>query len=190
MVNAERFNRISASFFLPDAPNNPVRGAYYLRHVGFLGAAAPAVKGLRKPQFSADSAGVITIAFALPQVRETTVVVNPPIQGSAMTGATLTASGISPATVDRYAKDLQSTARSVGQTLDFAEAQTLARERLSATIQDRTQKPIPSTNPDDEQAAIERLAKILQDIARRDGKELSQEDAIAQATAKVRRQAL
>ena len=88
MVNAERFNRISASFFLPDAPNNPVRGAYYLRHVGFLGAAAPAVKGLRKPQFSADSAGVITIAFALPQVRETTVVVNPPIQGSAMTGAT------------------------------------------------------------------------------------------------------
>ncbi len=60
LVNEERYNRISASFFLPDAPNNPVPGVYYLRHVGFLGAAAPAVKGLRKPTFNLSSSdGVI-----------------------------------------------------------------------------------------------------------------------------------
>lgn len=66
LVNAERFNRISASFYLPDAPANPAPGVYYLRHVGFLGAAAPAVKGLRKPVFDfADTAGTVVVDFAL-----------------------------------------------------------------------------------------------------------------------------
>ena len=67
MVNAERFNRISSSFFLPDSPENPVPGVYYLRHVGFLGAAAPAVRGLRKPTFAlaSDAAGIVTVEFSL-----------------------------------------------------------------------------------------------------------------------------
>lgn len=69
MVNEERFNRISASFFLPDAPMNPVPGVYYLRHVGFLGAAAPALKGMRKPQFdlAADADYTLTLEFSLPE---------------------------------------------------------------------------------------------------------------------------
>lgn len=67
LVNAERFARISSSFFLPDAPSNPVPGVYYLRHVGFLGAAAPAVKGLRKPSFNlSDEAGTVTVEFSIP----------------------------------------------------------------------------------------------------------------------------
>ena len=56
MVAAGRFKKISASFYAPDAPGNPVPGVYYLRHVGFLGAAAPAVKGLRAPSFAACAA--------------------------------------------------------------------------------------------------------------------------------------
>lgn len=65
LVNEERFNRISASFFLPSAPGNPVPGVYYLRHVGFLGAAAPAVTGLRKPSFSlSQAAGTVTFAMS------------------------------------------------------------------------------------------------------------------------------
>ena len=52
LVDAGRFKKISASFFTPDAPNNPVPGVYYLRHVGFLGAQPPAVKGLRSPEFA------------------------------------------------------------------------------------------------------------------------------------------
>lgn len=55
MVNARRFSKVSASFYLPDSPNNPVQGSYYLRHVGFLGAQPPAVKGLRSPQFAATA---------------------------------------------------------------------------------------------------------------------------------------
>lgn len=64
MVNQGRFKKISASFWMPDAPNNPVPGVYYLRHVGFLGAAAPAVKGLRTPSFSDETHGIVTIEFS------------------------------------------------------------------------------------------------------------------------------
>lgn len=72
LVAAERFNRISSSFFLPDAPSNPVPGVYYLRHVGFLGAAAPAVKGLRKPSFNlSDEAGTVTVEFSIPDAGAT-----------------------------------------------------------------------------------------------------------------------
>lgn len=51
-VNAGRYRKISASFFPPDASNNPKPGSYYLKHVGFLGAAAPAVSGLGTVHFS------------------------------------------------------------------------------------------------------------------------------------------
>ena len=55
LVASGRYKKISASFYLPDAPNNPVPGVYYLRHVGFLGAQPPAVKGLKQAEF-ADAA--------------------------------------------------------------------------------------------------------------------------------------
>lgn len=63
MVAAGAFKKISASFYAPDAPNNPAPGQYYLRHVGFLGAQAPAVKGLQPPKivnYSDAEAGVLT----------------------------------------------------------------------------------------------------------------------------------
>ena len=63
LVNEERFNRISASFFLPDVPSNPVPGVFYLRHVGFLGAAAPAVRGLKKPSFSLSAPAGHVVTF-------------------------------------------------------------------------------------------------------------------------------
>lgn len=67
MVNSGRFKKISSSFWLPDAPGNPVPGVYYLRHIGFLGAAAPAVKGLRTPEFSGDAESIVTLEFSLPE---------------------------------------------------------------------------------------------------------------------------
>lgn len=67
-VREGRYKKISAAFFLPSAPNNPAPGAYYLRHVGFLGAAAPALKGLAPPTFAGgDDEGVITVEFAQPE---------------------------------------------------------------------------------------------------------------------------
>lgn len=64
MVNSGRFKKISAAFYPPSHPGNPAPGVYYLRHVGFLGAAPPAVKGLRTPTFAADEPGLVEIEFA------------------------------------------------------------------------------------------------------------------------------
>lgn len=52
MVKAGRFKKVSASFYLPSSPNSPIKRGYYLRHVGFLGAQPPAVKGLNPVSFS------------------------------------------------------------------------------------------------------------------------------------------
>jgi hypothetical protein len=62
MVAAGAFKKISASFYSPDAPQNPVPGVFYLRHVGFLGAQPPAVKGLRNPSFADGEQGVLTFS--------------------------------------------------------------------------------------------------------------------------------
>lgn len=62
MVNRGAFKKVSASFYTPGSPQNPVPGVYYLRHVGFLGAQPPAVKGLRAPEFSENEEGVIEFA--------------------------------------------------------------------------------------------------------------------------------
>lgn len=62
MVNDKLFPKISAAFYHPDSPNNPVPGVYYLRHVGFLGAHPPAVQGLAAPEF-ADGDNAIIIEF-------------------------------------------------------------------------------------------------------------------------------
>ena len=62
MVAAGAFKKISASFYSPNAPQNPVPGIFYLRHVGFLGAQPPAVKGLRSPSFADGEQGVVTFA--------------------------------------------------------------------------------------------------------------------------------
>lgn len=62
MVAAGAFKKISASFYSPSSPANPVPGVFYLRHVGFLGASAPAVKGMRNPSFADTEEGVLTFS--------------------------------------------------------------------------------------------------------------------------------
>lgn len=59
LVAQKKFKKISASFYHPDAANNPVPGVYYLRHVGFLGAQPPSVKGLRPIELAEDEEGVV-----------------------------------------------------------------------------------------------------------------------------------
>ncbi len=58
-VNAGRYKKVSIRWFRPEAPNNPVPGAWYPEHIGFLGAAAPGVQGLRPAAFAADTAGLV-----------------------------------------------------------------------------------------------------------------------------------
>lgn len=66
MVRAGRFKKVSASFYTPDSPHNPVPGVWYLRHVGFLGAAPPAVKGLAPVNFAEGDTdeGCVSFDFA------------------------------------------------------------------------------------------------------------------------------
>lgn len=59
LVTAGRYKKISASFYAPTSPSNPVPGVYYLRHVGFLGAQPPAVKGLRAVEFADADEGIV-----------------------------------------------------------------------------------------------------------------------------------
>jgi hypothetical protein len=66
LVNAKRYANISASFYAPNSPVNPVPGVYYLRHVGFLGAHPPAVQGLKSPSFASGESlrDIISIDFS------------------------------------------------------------------------------------------------------------------------------
>lgn len=69
MVQAGRFKKRSASFYPPYSLNNPTPGKWYLRHVAFLGAQAPAVAGLKDIQFSQDDAGG-AVSFSEPITAE------------------------------------------------------------------------------------------------------------------------
>jgi len=62
-VKARRYGKISAKFYRPDSPNNPVPGVWYVRHVGFLGAQPPAVKGLDDPAFAQGDGDADCVAF-------------------------------------------------------------------------------------------------------------------------------
>lgn len=50
--NSGAYKKRSLSIYLPESPGNPKPGHYYARHIGFLGAAAPAIKGLPDVSFA------------------------------------------------------------------------------------------------------------------------------------------
>lgn len=62
LIEAGRYRHVSVALWPPGSPGNPEPGSWSLRHVGFLGAQAPAVKGLspftrdKAPQPSAELA--------------------------------------------------------------------------------------------------------------------------------------
>lgn len=68
MVAAGRFKKVSAQFWAPQSKGNPTPGVFALRHVGFLGAQPPAVKGLRSVEFAEgdDDLVTVTVDFAEP----------------------------------------------------------------------------------------------------------------------------
>jgi hypothetical protein len=66
LVRARSYLRVSAAFYDKTDPRNPVPGTYYLRHVGFLGATPPAVKGLVPPAFASVDGGCLVFADGVP----------------------------------------------------------------------------------------------------------------------------
>jgi hypothetical protein len=64
LVQSGAYKKLSASFYSPDSPTNPVPGTWYLRHVGFLGAQPPAIKGLKAIGFSESEPGIVEFSSA------------------------------------------------------------------------------------------------------------------------------
>ena len=64
LVRAGRYANVSASLYRPEASGNPRPGNWYLRHIGFLGAQPPAVKGLKRAELAGNGDGIATIEFA------------------------------------------------------------------------------------------------------------------------------
>lgn len=58
-VRTGAYGTVSAKFYRPTDPNNPAPGVWYLRHIGFLGAHPPAVKGLDAPEFAEADDGCV-----------------------------------------------------------------------------------------------------------------------------------
>ncbi len=77
-AKAGRYGNVSASFYPPKHPGNPAPGAYYLKHIGFLGAAAPAVTGLVPPALYQSLAYSEALAFTGPEMAACSECYTPP----------------------------------------------------------------------------------------------------------------
>lgn len=65
--NAGSYKKRSLSFYLPNSPGNPKPGHFYPRHVGFLGAVPPGVKGLPDAEFAEFAEGDdAPVSFSIP----------------------------------------------------------------------------------------------------------------------------
>jgi transcriptional regulator with XRE-family HTH domain len=75
MVKAGRFEKVSAKFYPPGHDHHPLgedSDAYYLRHIGFLGAQPPAIKGLPSLEFEELGGDLVTVevSFSEPTFAE------------------------------------------------------------------------------------------------------------------------
>ncbi len=73
IVREGRYAKVSAQFYPPDHPHNPKPGVHYLKHVGFLGAHAPGVKGLGTVSLADGEAGPLLTIDLVPTAQEKTV---------------------------------------------------------------------------------------------------------------------
>lgn len=64
-VREGAYRKVSASFYPPGHANHPGGEVWYLRHVGFLGAAPPVVKGLQPVQLGETGDGVLSLELTL-----------------------------------------------------------------------------------------------------------------------------
>lgn len=64
--NKGMYKKRSLSIYFPNSPGNPKPGHFYPRHVGFLGAIPPAVKGLPDVSFAECDGDLAPVEFALP----------------------------------------------------------------------------------------------------------------------------
>jgi hypothetical protein len=141
-VSAGRYRRLSASFFPPVHERNPRPGTWYLRHVGFLGAAEPAVQGLRRAELGAPDADIDTIDFGAPVGAAANANAETPAmpQQSADTGQTETetldlAAERAQLAADRAALSAERATRQAQEIADFA-AQVVETQHYAPHVGD------------------------------------------------------
>jgi hypothetical protein len=85
LVNQGRYKKVSAAFYPPNEKTNPVPGSFYLRHVGFLGAQPPALKG-QPTNIAFTEATTITFEFEenkmTTETKETSTTVDSRLRGN------------------------------------------------------------------------------------------------------------
>lgn len=64
LVEQGAYRNRSASWYMPTHPNNPAPGYLYPKHIGFLGAVPPALKGLGDVQFAEELNPELVVEFA------------------------------------------------------------------------------------------------------------------------------
>jgi len=65
LMQAGRYKKVSASFYMPGHPNNPAPGQCYFRHLAVLGAQPPAIKGLNPINFNdSTEEGIVIVELS------------------------------------------------------------------------------------------------------------------------------
>lgn len=164
MVNDGRFPKISASFFAPDSPNNPKPGVWYLRHVGFLGAHAPAVKGLKSAQFAEDDdEQIVTVEFAASWVEggwSLMRVLRNMREWFIATHDTETADRIIP---DYLITDITEAARKDSTSLAFADPEDTEEETMDDKKKDSAEFAQRETDLQNRETALEERERKIKD---------------------------
>ena len=108
-VREGSYAKVSAQFYPPGHPASPNPDGYYLKHVGFLGAHAPGVKGLGTVSLAdGDGDPLVTIDFTPAQEK---IVPEPKKDGELSFAEQKTALDEREATLDAREKALAKTAR-------------------------------------------------------------------------------
>lgn len=158
-VKAGRYGTISAKFYRPDESTNPMPGVWYLRHVGFLGAQPPAIKGLNPPEFAETTAepGFVCFAQSLP-ADFSEVISRWTVRSIAHTFRSIRDWIIGKEGVE-VADQVIPDYRIVDIEADFirAEAEAFAAEKSTATATTTTNQPIFSETNKENQVSIEEL---------------------------------
>ena len=133
LIKDGRFKKRSASFYPPNHPSNPTSGTPYLRHVGFLGAQPPAIKGLKDFTDFGDVSDLPTYEFTELTTDSTTQ--NPNQKDDPMGNQDekdTTNNGTNPAAKDTKLTEQQATLAEKEKALAAKEAAITAREAAFA----------------------------------------------------------
>ena len=133
LIKDGRFKKRSASFYPPNHPSNPKAGTPYLRHVGFLGAQPPAIKGLKDFTDFGDVGDLPTYEFTELTTDSTTQ--NPNQKDDPMGNQDekdTTNNGANPAAEDTKHAEQQATLAEKEKALAAKEADIAAREAAFA----------------------------------------------------------